>query len=770
MKKQWFAYLLLLAGCPSIGGPDPGEGSDLPPIDGPTVEFDPASGIVPFPNNLVVNPMTGKVNLPMQACESPTAAGIRTGILNTLDGFGTYESGIQVTFTEAVDPTTLANNVLLYERVQGANALPAASAAPIPVVVTPAKTLRFDPANCGSPAMIDAVDILPMNDAGTAPRALDSHSTYFIVLLSGIKNAGGAAFLPSFTWGLVRNGTDPVTLDESGNVIANRTPINASDPTDANGNGIPDTVEQLRGIDQLWKAHASALAFFDATPIGTAATTSDAPDTDRSQITVAFEFTTQTTTQPLDPTVALSPASTLLDGAPAVMHEVTCATPGTCTPADTQAFLRASYAAAGLGNNVCQSDGGPIPCQAVAQVMGGLLASQSYQTHSPNPLGAAFNDVPGAWSDPIAPMKQGTPDQLQTLVFVPAGTMPTNGWPVIVFGHGLTRSKNDLAAIGPQLAQSGFASIAIDWVDHGSRAVLTSNTAECAGSPDPSVFPECFALFLSTDLAGTRDNIRQSVLDLQQLVKSIHSCGPTSTTCGTPSPSFDATHISYTGQSLGGIIGTTGVSLVDDFTSAVLNVPGVGLLDILENTASTAISCTLVNALIAAGVLQGTPDNPANPTGICMNMDWEQQLGYQQFKAIGRWVVDPADGANFTPHLANPVLGPDSRKFLIQEVIGDKVVPNIAAQNEGNLCGLTAAQADPQVSATAVPSAAITAPAPPINRWVQYPTLPSSAATGFPGNTFAHGSLLQPADATADGALGTLRMQTDAITFLILNH
>ena len=53
---------------------------------------------------------------------------------------------------------------------------------------------------------------------------------------------------------------------------------------------------------------------------------------------------------------------------------------------------------------------------------------------------------------------------------------------------------------------------------------------------------------------------------------------------------------------------------------------------------------------------------------------------------------------------------------------------------------------------------------------MQYPTLPANAGNGFPGNTFAHGSLLQPANAGLDGALGTVRLQTDAITFLVLNH
>jgi hypothetical protein len=107
------------SGCPDVKT-DPGEGQgQLPPTDGPTVEFDPGNSIIPFPNNLVLDPTTGKVHLPAPACESPIAAALRTGVLNTLDGFGTFESAMQVTFTDPVDPSTLAANVVMYERLKG---------------------------------------------------------------------------------------------------------------------------------------------------------------------------------------------------------------------------------------------------------------------------------------------------------------------------------------------------------------------------------------------------------------------------------------------------------------------------------------------------------------------------------------------------------------------------------------------------------------------------------------------------------------------------
>jgi hypothetical protein len=265
-------------------------------------------------------------------------------------------------------------------------------------------------------------------------------------------------------------------------------------------------------------------------------------------------------------------------------------------------------------------------------------------------------------------------------------------------------------------------------------------------------------LFLSSDLAGTRDNIRQTVLDLERLVSALKACG--AATCG--ALNVDTAHLVYLGLSLGGIVGSTTVANVPDFKGAVLNVPAVGLVDVIENTPSLAIRCSLVDALITAGIVTGAPFNPATATGLCTTDAWKTQPGYQQFSVIGRWALDPSDGANFTRKLA-------ARKILIQEVINDEVVPNIATDREGALVGLVPQTADAAVSATPAASGAITT-APTANKWVRYPTLPPNAGAGFPGNTFTHASLLLPANAGNDGLLGTVRLQSDAITFLVLNH
>ena len=776
MQKYFACCLLLVAsGCPDVKtdpGEGPGEGTS-----GPIVEFDPSNSIVPFPNNLVLcatgtdqtgAPCTiGKVAIPPPACETAAAKAIRTNTLDQLDGFGTFEAAMQITLTKPVDPTTLAGHIVMYQRTHGTTAIDPSAAMPIPVKLIPASTLRFTEGKCMTPATIDAVTIVPL-----AP--LEQKSTYTLAVIPGIKTSDGKDYSPSSTWALVRSKTDPVTIDDKGNIVSNRTPLVPGG--DANGNGVPDT-QEIIGLDQVWKAHVAAFTFLAGVGIT------------RDQTLVAWDYTTQTVTDPLDPNVAGSPASAVPTTSGFLgLQSVVCDLGPTCpngydrtaqpyaqcpgSDDNTQCFLKINL---GVGNGATgtaiyptgDAACGQIGCAAIGDILGGVIASTQYQQPLPNPLAGGM-PIPGAWSDPIAPTDQGGA-QLQTLVFIPASPAPAGGWPTVVFGHALTSSKNTLAAFAPQLAASPahFASMAIDFVDHGSRAVKTSNTGACATENDPTVNPECFASIISTDLGQTRDNFRQTVLDLQRVVAVAKYCGAhqctSATASGTPSgaPStfkVDPAHVVYAGQSLGGIIGTTFAATEADLTSSLLNVPAVGLVDVLEHTDTLLIRCQLVDALIDAGILVGNKSTDASP--LCANEDWQMQLGYQQFAGIARWVLDPTDGANYMAKLA-------PKKFLIQEVVGDQVWPNYATDIQGALSGLTEQTADQANSASPAPSAAITAN-PTSSKWVKYPTLPMNGA--FPGNTFAHPSLLKPADATTAGALGTARMQTDAITFLVENH
>ncbi len=739
MQNKWLATFLVsgllvgATGCPDVQV-DPGEGVNDTPASGPVVEFDPSNRIIPFPNNLLLDRTTGKVNLPASCNESPASMATRVGVLNKLDGFGTFETVMTVTFNEAVDISTVAGNVSLFKRATGTAEVDptAATTMPIPVVAIPSMTARFD-AECMNPAMVVQVILVPT-------RPLEQKSTYVVALKSGIKSAMGTEFGPSFTWSLIRQEAPLVETDAMGNVISDRTPLDPS---------IPEDLASLQGIDLLWKAHAKALTFLRGTGLMT------------ENVVLAWEFTTQTVTDPLDPMVAGSPAAQAAT-TPALAG-VARANPG----ANGQQFLSAALPAGSCT---------VLPCAAVAEVLvGGLLAKQ-FQVPGPNPL-AGGTMIPGQWSDPVAPMVVAGTAPLGVLITTTTNACNSGatGCPTVVFGHGLGSSRSTLAAIASQFASVGYNAVAIDFQAHGSRAIRVSNTGACAdmagppASPTPTLTPQCYAPFLSGNLGATRDNIRQSAVDLHSLVAALKACGP-SGCIGTAPGAFrvDPTRILYAGISLGGIMGSLVTSTNPDIKAAVLNVPGVGWVDILENTQSNAIKCSLVDGLIDAGILTGDKSS-AGASALCLTEAWKTQPGYRQFSAIGRWILDPADPVNFTRRLA-------AKRFLIQEVVGDLVVANVTTRNEGALTGLLSATMPPLMADCASaspppPSAAITAGATAAgtpNKYVQYTTTAPGTVGCTPGNTFTHSSLLAPAAGT-EGALGTARLQTDALTFLSLN-
>lgn len=796
------SLLIASTGCPDVKVDDDEIGTG-----GPIVEFDPGNRIVPFPNNLLLDPKTGKVALPMSCGEGAATTAIRIGVLNTLDGFGTYETTLTATFSEMFDMASAANKVVLYKRAASGATVDPTTSSPIPVVLVPNMTIRYD-ADCTNPRPVPQLIMV-------AARPLDQKSTYVAAILSGVKTSAGAEFSPSLTWSLVRQEQDPVAFDAEGNVTANNTPL---DPRDA------EDLATLQGLDLLWKAHAQGLAFLTQ------------KNHSRSDILLAWEFNTQTTTDPLDPAVADSPAAKVPSAAPLQLGSLTatidratspyilCDPPGGGPGGDNnvQCFLKIALGSAACqepacsasqiyttGNDACAVVG----CDKVDEVLGGKFHSPQYMTETTNPL-VGGEKIPGAWDNPNKPTKVKDAE-IGLIAIVPSTPAPTSGYPIAIYGHGLGSSKTSVFALGPQLATAGFLTVAIDFVGHDSRAVrVTSDAARgCAGFPTFGAAPQCFAPFLSTNLAATRDAIRQSVLDLHGLVETLKFCGPSACAIqfaaqGAGDFMVDATRMTYIGLSLGGIIGSTAVATKPDFKAAVLNTPGVGWVDILERTLTGAIKCPLVNSLIDAGVLTGDKSNATFTTGLCTTDAWRTQPGYRQFSTIGRWVLDPADPANFTAKLA-------PRRFMIQKVVDDAVIANYATDNEAALVGLAA---NP-IAAACAPQAGVFGPTPQIapagaNKFVNYAPLaattscPDLASTNqvSPGTVYAHPSLLRPVPGTcstaghtctstdrvtgdkqcsrqagggastcdlesvARGRLGTRRLQTDAITFLTLNR
>ena len=212
-----------------------------------------------------------------------------------------------------------------------------------------------------------------------------------------------------------------------------------------------------------------------------------------------------------------------------------------------------------------------------------------------DPATGAFNPIPAA----------GASVPLPTIVAIPASPPPTGGWPLVVFHHGLTRSRGDVLFIAQALAGNGMVVAAIDAAKHGARAWCSKNTVNgvstgCAtgstcdttvfaqqqGDPatarpglctanglqivpigcDPTATPGCWdgtggnsvtsgSFLISANFFRSRDTVRQDILDQSMLVRVLTSAsgqaelqkavGSTTTIAINPARVF------YVGQSLG---------------------------------------------------------------------------------------------------------------------------------------------------------------------------------------------------------------------------
>ena len=411
---------------------------------------------------------------------------------------------------------------------------------------------------------------------------------------------------------------------------------------------------------------------------------------------------------------------------------------------------------------------------------------------------------PSASTTNCFPMPQKQTDQkIPLLVTVPNAasgyTRPAGGWPVVIFQHGITRSRADLLALAPALANAGFVAVAIDLPLHGQlpteglykNAFFTGSPADglmadertfdldtgrnAVSDPDPAKsIPADYETVMitkvgdadvigdnKTDTSGahfiklgnpitSRDNLRQGVSDLLTLRKSLSNLDLNQD--GTPD--INMSQVRFASISLGGIVGGVflgvdrgGVKVTD---AAAMSVTGGGIGKLLD--ASSWYGPQIAYGLKSKGVLEGTD-------------------GYESFLRLAQTLVDSADPVNYA------ALARANHPVLLTELLNDDTVPNKA------VAGPTVAGQD-QVAQTGFLSGTeplaglmgLTKVSPTLNGnpsaqgltnqglWVQF-------------NTGRHGSLLDPSHPNAAATDAekvpflavTQEMQRQMVSFLQSN-
>lgn len=278
-------------------------------------------------------------------------------------------------------------------------------------------------------------------------------------------------------------------------------------------------------------------------------------------------------------------------------------------------------------------------------------------------------------------------------------TARPSGYPVVIYIHGITSDRASVVALAHSLASVCVATVAVDLPLHGvtsgsqfaalnveSSPLIPFGALYGADAPAERHFNDpggSGAQFINLAvLNNTRDNMRQSVMDLLNLNASLDSISTTLGNAGLGT--LDTSNVKAVGASLGGIVGTVystvnqmaiGAEGSVGFSSnlkplggLVVSAGGSQLTQILNN--SQTFGPVIEAGLAAAGVQKGTTN-------------------FERFLYVAQSAVDSGDPVNFAE-----TLGSLGVPVLVQQIVGggdasglgdakvytaDKVVPNSAA-------------------------------------------------------------------------------------------
>jgi hypothetical protein len=320
----------------------------------------------------------------------------------------------------------------------------------------------------------------------------------------------------------------------------------------------------------------------------------------------------------------------------------------------------------------------------------GTYPSPDYET--------AGKVIPAVGTATGVPAVQST-NQVQMSVFLPAGAKPAGGWPVAIFGHGFTDWKNGAPpAVAGTLARNGIAMVAINVVGHGGGSLGTYIVTRTAG---PQVTLPLGGRGIDQDgngtidstegvnaappntLVGNRDGLRQTTIDLMQLVKVLKGGVDVD---GDGADDLSSSRIYYAGQSFGGIYGVQLLGLEPDIRAGVPNVAGGPIIEIARLSPSFRI-------LVGLSLLGRTPPlynaapNPGfdnfheniplrNLPPVTASAD---ETAIQQLIDRTEWAQQPANPAAYAPYVTAPV--------IYQFARGDQTVPNPTTSAILRACG-----------------------------------------------------------------------------------
>ncbi|MEW6705701.1 MAG: hypothetical protein AB1430_12700 [Pseudomonadota bacterium] len=336
----------------------------------------------------------------------------------------------------------------------------------------------------------------------------------------------------------------------------------------------------------------------------------------------------------------------------------------------------------------------PLPVSAL-QVVPGAVARVAYGRFGSPDYQTAAKYIPATPTLTGLPQPQGH-NTLVVQVFVPNTPKPAAGWPVAIFGHGFTDSMYGAPwTVASVFAAHGIATVSINVVGHGGGAqgTLAVKPAGQAVVTVPAggrgIDQDGNGSIDSTEgvnaapprtLLGNRDGLRQTVVDLMQLVRQIQVGVDLE---GDGNVDLDAQRIYYAGQSFGGIYGTIFLGVEPALRAGVPNVPGGSITEVARLGA--------FRPLTGISLATRTPSliNVAHPSGIAFNENIPLRgeparvnsvTGAMAIQAVldaHEWAQQAGNPVSYAPFIRRqPLPGQAAKPVLLQFARGDVTVPN----------------------------------------------------------------------------------------------
>lgn len=754
-------------------------------VNATRVVFDPSNGEVPVPSNILLSgSVDGTLNIPVA---DPADSANPQVAINGLDGWGTH-STLTFSFTlpedengdlVTVEPSSLeaAGSVRLFQTVMGGTAgtpEACATASPAATCAVAAELVHGEDFTVVANGP-NGVAVIPL-------RPLQAKTGYLAVLTTNIQDSLGRDVKPSQTYALMKRpaSTDPVSGDAA-----------------------------ALGLQSLINSHEAALAEFGV-------------DTDT--VTYASSFTTQSVTDVFG-AIKAGLAQAAGAGSPPVLmaadQGITVADAlvgaGVLQPDPTNPAYVAASSARLWGGQIDLPYYLPMPtaenptapltgrwraaCDSPASILGAIGAGAIDPAEAGIDPAALENPAlllpPNACYDfpnidnerhltkynPIPDAEQNgnpanqtvpavitipdvaTVNAIRTAQGQPTITEPADGWPVVIYYHGITGDKNNAFGIAGALSVAGFATVAIDHPLHGDRGFGAINASDSAEG-------NVTAYMNLGSLLTTRDNLRQSIADLLGLRVGLNF---------TNAP-IDGSDVQFVGHSLGAIAGTAFTGLTNTpmegplaaanglfvTNASTLAMPGGSIANFLMASPSfePVVKSQLLYAAepdFAAAVDAAAEANGIEPgsdefTALLIQVYGQFIEGlspaelaavngvFEQFTFAAQTVVDSGDPVNY----ASVVRASESPVHLI-EVVGDggdslpdQVIPNTVA-------GKPLAGTEPLITLMELPAVSETL--------ISEDGSPVSGAVRFTAGD--HGSIVSPAASVE----ATTEMQTQVFTW-----